>query len=220
MTSLEMKALADGLVPVISRAVKDARAEDLKTIAALEMRILELETRPTVVGPQGERGLMGERGERGAPGEAGAHGAQGERGLQGEAGAPGSQGERGLPGERGPEGAPGPTGLMGPAGPAGADGTMGVQGERGQAGEKGEAADPKVLEGLNAAIKGLTDRIVTVEGKTLLAHRLESDVKTAMARLGAFETRSLADPDEIPAADVTAVFLELLSAEMTCQPGS
>ncbi len=202
MTSLEMKALADGLVPVISRAVKDARAEDIKTIAALEMRILELETRPGAVGPQGERGLMG------------------ERGVPGEAGAPGSQGERGVPGERGLEGAQGPPGPMGPAGPAGADGTMGVQGERGQAGEKGQPADPAVLEGLNAAIKGLTDRIVTVEGKTLLSHRLESDVKTAMARLGAFETRSLADPDEIPAADVTAIFLELLSAEMTCQPGS
>ncbi len=202
MTSLEMKALADGLVPVISRAVKDARAEDVKTIAALEMRILELETRPTVVGPQGERGLIG------------------ERGLPGEAGAQGSQGERGLPGERGPEGAPGPPGLMGPAGPAGADGTVGSQGERGQAGEKGQPADPAVLDHLSATVKGLTDRLVNVEGKMLLAHRLESGVKTAMDRLNAFETRTLPDPDEIPASDVTAVFLELLSAEMTCQPGS
>ncbi len=202
MTSLEMKALADGLVPVISRAVKDARAEDVKTIAALEMRILELETRPAVVGPQGERGLIGERGSEGPIGPLGPVGPQGERGADG------LMGPIGPIGERGADGSPGPVG------------PMGLQGDRGQAGEKGEPADPKVIEGLNAAIKGLADRIVTVEGKTLLAHRLESDVKTALGRLSAFETRTLADPDEIPASDVTAVFLELLSAEMTCQPGS
>lgn len=81
MTAQELRALSDGLVPVmrdyISRAVDERINAVLAKNAALEMRILELETRPPVIGPQGPAGERGEPGEKGEMGPAGVAGADG-----------------------------------------------------------------------------------------------------------------------------------------------
>jgi hypothetical protein len=123
----------------------------------------ELQTRASTTGPQGERGLLGERGEtgpsgpRGEPGErgvAGPAGERGERGVDGIAGRDGATstvpGPRGEPGERGADGIAGPPGRDGLAGRDGAASTVpGPQGERGERGVDGIAT----LDELDARIE-------------------------------------------------------------------
>ncbi|MFP5369709.1 MAG: hypothetical protein ACLGI3_03045 [Actinomycetes bacterium] len=64
-------------------------------------------------GAQGQRGVIGETGEKGLRGLQGAQGVLGEKG---------ESGVRGLQGPQGPQGQPGPVGLPGVQGPQGASG--------------------------------------------------------------------------------------------------
>jgi hypothetical protein len=77
-----------------AQAVTAALAPVLAANKALEMRLLELETRPAVLGPPGEKG------DPGLPGVAGPKGDPGEKGDPGLSvtGEPGARGEMGPPG--------------------------------------------------------------------------------------------------------------------------
>lgn len=94
-------------------------------------------------GPQGPRGLQGERGQTGPSGQTGA---QGPAGPQGPAGATGLQGTQGDPGPTGATGAQGPQGDPGPIGPTGATGGQGPQGVQGDPGPIG-ATGPQGAQG-------------------------------------------------------------------------
>ncbi len=130
-------------------------------VAALNTRVDDLSAQKAIPGPQGERGLPGERGEDAPPVSDEQIKAAATEWLaanitQPKDGEPGPQGEKGDQGERGP--APsdetirlaveiwfeanadrlrGPRGERGPVGPAGADGADGRDGIRGPAGDRG-----------------------------------------------------------------------------------
>lgn len=106
-------------------------------IDSLTQRLVDVEERAAVPGPQGEPGEPGEAGPRGEAGERGADGAQGERGMDGDAGAQGERGEQGPRGELGERGLAGDDGKDGAPGERGQDGTVGERGERGERGADG-----------------------------------------------------------------------------------
>ena len=88
-------------------------------------------------GPAGPMGPKGEQGDPGARGPVGEQGPMGEQGLQGETGPQGPQGERGCPGPMGEQGPMGPTGPAGEVGPTGPQGLTGLTGPTGPTGPKG-----------------------------------------------------------------------------------
>lgn len=156
MPATPLEVLADELGTVAGRIERDLRQQaatvvgeireqvaDLRAKAAeLELGLVRFERdanarieaalanvkdgRDGEPGPQGERGVSGDRGEIGAQGERGEPGPIGERGFQGERGEQGPQGERGFQGERGEQGPPGERGLDG------RDGERGPEGPRGK----------------------------------------------------------------------------------------
>jgi hypothetical protein len=85
-------------------------------VADLQGRVGDLETAPTVPGPQGEQGLPGKDGADGLPGADSI--VAGPRGEQGPQGIPGEDGANGLPGAdstvAGPIGPQGPAGVIEP----------------------------------------------------------------------------------------------------------
>jgi hypothetical protein len=100
----EFDSLAESVVSACKGYLAKALVRVGERIDSLEKRLTQIPA-----GPQGERGLQGERGdagpigERGLQGERGDVGAQGpagERGVQGSdgVGVIGPQGERGMPG--------------------------------------------------------------------------------------------------------------------------
>ena len=86
------------------------------------------------LGPQGEKGDIGEQGPQGEKGDAGEQGPQGEKGDTGEQGPVGPQGEKGDKGDTGAAGAQGPQGEQGTVGPQVPQGEQGPQCEKGEDG--------------------------------------------------------------------------------------
>lgn len=109
------------------------QAEDTRSALA------EIQTRAATRGPQGERGIPGERGE------AGPAGPRGEPGLPGVAGPVGERGERGADGLAGRDGAP--SMVPGPRGEPGERGTDGLQGPAGREGLAGRDGAPSIVAG-------------------------------------------------------------------------
>jgi collagen triple helix repeat protein len=100
-------------------------------------RVVTLEARAPVPGPQGPAGPAGPIGPQGPIGPEGPTGPQGQTGSTG---ATGPMGPIGLTGIQGPIGLTGPQGiqgLVGPTGPNGADGATGPQGPEGPMGPQG-----------------------------------------------------------------------------------
>jgi Tfp pilus assembly protein PilP len=93
-------------VDVAGAATAPTRAE----FNALKARVLALEARAQIPGPQGPRGAAGPAGPQGPKGRTGAVGPVGPAGAQG---VPGSQGIPGPVGPQGPQGIQGPQGLPG-----------------------------------------------------------------------------------------------------------
>lgn len=154
MRQEHIKAILEGVVPVVRDAIAAAMRPLLDRIDALEKRSPEKGV-PGVPGERGEKGadgadgkdgmdgrdgadgkdgtpgLPGEKGDTGEAGPRGEAGPQGERGEKGEKGDVGAAGKDGAPGERGADGAAGRDGV------AGKDGAPGPQGERGEKGADG-----------------------------------------------------------------------------------
>lgn len=124
---------------------KDAWDALQETLADLRTRLMSVEGRAPVPGPQGPQGERGEPGLVGPKGMDGAIGPAGERGPMGEVGQRGPMGEKGEPGLNGKDGAPGL---------AGKDGLDGLQGKDGRDGMDGKDGAPG-LNGKDGAI-GLT----------------------------------------------------------------
>src|SRR5262245_54948868 len=71
------KAMGPVVLELVAKAVSAVDRAYLERIAKLEDRILELETKPPVVGPAGpagKDGAPGEKGEKGEKGDAGVDG--------------------------------------------------------------------------------------------------------------------------------------------------
>lgn len=176
MTASDIAMITRAMGPVVrevtERAVREAVAPLLERNAALELRLLDVETRPAPVavgpvGPTGEKGdpgvgiasvvltadgrllahLTDGRSLDAGPVPKGPQGDRGDRGERGEAGPPGPVGPMGVPGERGAPGEPGPVGPSGERGLPGDVGQRGPQGEPGPAGERGLTGE-KGLDGL------------------------------------------------------------------------
>lgn len=249
MTIQEYQAIGKALAPVVRDIVTRAVAT---ATTPLEMRILELETRPTVVGPAGPIGPVGERGEKGLDGlngkdgndgidgrdgKDGNDGARGSDGVgtighpgkdgqvgeAGRDGAPGADGKDGADGNNGKDGAPGldgkdgADGINGKDGRDGKDGADGLNGKDGSTGERGQAADPIVIEALTKSLAGLLTRIGQVESKTLMTHRVESDLAAAMRRIDICE-RHLSSDESLEVHEMTSVFVEALAAASESWP--
>lgn len=80
--------------------------------------------RTTDIGPPGQRGLSGDKGDAGPPGKDGEKGEKGEKGDEGPPGKDGDKGDTGTHGDKGEKGEAGP------------------QGEKGDKGEKGDTGPP------------------------------------------------------------------------------
>lgn len=91
-----------------------------------------------LVGPKGETGAAGPRGQKGPTGDTGAAGKNGAKGATGDKGPTGDTGPVGDTGAAGQNGSKGPTGDTGPQGPKGPEGAQGAQGATGPAGPDGE----------------------------------------------------------------------------------
>jgi hypothetical protein len=111
-------------VDIAKNAVTGLKVKD-GTLVAADFKSGQLPS-----GPQGPRGLQGDRGPAGAAGP------------QGKAGATGATGPQGLKGQTGLTGAVGAPGLQGPKGDTGAPGAQGPKGDPGVQGLKGEKGDP------------------------------------------------------------------------------
>src|SRR5436190_1042621 len=90
-----------------------------------------------LVGPRGEQGAQGAKGDEGERGEAGAQGDKGDKGDRGEVGAQGLKGDKGDRGEAGAQGLKGDKGDRGEAGSQGAQGPQGPMGPQGPQGPAG-----------------------------------------------------------------------------------
>lgn len=211
MTIQEYQAIGKALAPVVRDIVTRAVAT---ATTPLEMRILELETRPTVVGPAGPIGPVGERGEKGLDGLNGKDGNDGIDGSDGKDGQVGEAGRDGAPGLNGKDGA---DGLNGKDGRDGKDGADGLNGKDGLSGEPGQAADPIVIEALTKNLASLLTRIGQVESKTLMTHRVESDLAAAMRRIDICE-RHLSSDESLDVHEMTSVFVEALAAASESWP--
>jgi len=99
---LTMVCLA--LAPSALAAPRSDPAQLRKQVQALQARIIALEARAQVAGPQGIPGRDGRDGSPGAPGVRGATGATGERGPAGPAGPAGADGAPGRDGTDGRDG--------------------------------------------------------------------------------------------------------------------
>jgi hypothetical protein len=103
----------DPVLAAVQKFMDAVEARLVKQDTAIRSALTEMQTRSAPTGPQGERGVAGERGEpgpagpQGEPGAPGVAGPVGERGLQGERGADGIQGRDGAPGPQGERGADG-----------------------------------------------------------------------------------------------------------------
>ena len=106
--SVALAVLVLALAPQAAATPRsDPQAALRKTVQQLQARVIALEARAQVAGPQGLPG------------------------RDGRDGAPGAPGVRGATGDRGPTGATGPIGPAGPAGANGNDGRDGVDGRDG-----------------------------------------------------------------------------------------
>ncbi len=125
----------------IALEAKHASTKDLfwtaigETVSDLRARLIQVEARAPVPGPQGPPGERGEVGPKGADGMAGKAGTDG---LHGKDGAPGTDGAEGLPGLQGKDGRDGLDGKDGEAGLNGKDGRDGLDGKDGAAGLHGK----------------------------------------------------------------------------------
>lgn len=153
------RAIGPVMRDVTAKAFAEMVAPLLERNAALELRILELETRPAVVGPVGPQGAKGETGAGiaslvvtadqrwlahftdGRSIDAGPV-PKGEKGEPGEKGDPGQPGPRGEKGDKGEPGSPGEKGDLGAPGLPGEKGDPGLAGHKGEPGERGEKGEP------------------------------------------------------------------------------
>lgn len=121
----------------IGYGTKDAWDGLQETLADLRTRLMSVEGRAPVPGPQGPQGDRGEPGTVGPKGMDGAIGPAGERGPMGEVGQRGPMGDKGESGLNGKDGAPGLNGKDGTDGMHGKDGAIGLTGEKGANGRDG-----------------------------------------------------------------------------------
>lgn len=161
MTSAELAAIVREHT---ERAIAAALTPVLAEKQALEARILELETRPAVLGPPGTKGDTGLPGVGiaslliSAEGRLVAHMTDGRtldagpvpRGADGE---PGPQGEPGLPGAKGMDGLPGEPG---------APGAKGLDGRPGEPGAPGRDADPAVMLDIKSELDALRTTVASL----------------------------------------------------------
>lgn len=113
--------------PLLDAALQHVIAARL---VATERCVADLQQRPQVPGPQGEKGDIGLQGPAGPRGDQGPHGPAGPAGPKGD------------PGPQGPAGPAGPKGERGEKGDAGPPGPKGAPGEKGDAGARGPAGQP------------------------------------------------------------------------------
>lgn len=136
----DLEMLGVDLAAVVRSAIEARFGEIERQLTIALARISELEVSVIVPGPQGERGIQGERGppgEQGARGDPGVAGERGERGEPGSTGAKGERGDCGPPGERGERGDKGIDGAAGERGQPGEQGIPGRDGRDGQHGRDG-----------------------------------------------------------------------------------
>lgn len=157
--SIDVDRLAETMVRgaqlLIEKAVAPLREESQalrRELAAAAARIVELEARAPIAGPEGPPGRDGVDGKDGAPGRDGIDGkdgAPGERGADGPAGRDGIDGRDGVDGKDGVDGAPG---LNGKDGADGKDGAPGLNGKDGVDGKDG-------APGMLPIVKDWSDRV-------------------------------------------------------------
>jgi hypothetical protein len=99
-----------------------------------------------IIGPKGETGIQGPKGDKGDKGETGILGPKGDKGDKGDKGETGIQGLKGDKGETGIQGAKGDKGDKGETGIQGPQGNQGNQGNQGQKGDKGDKGDVGIYE--------------------------------------------------------------------------
>lgn len=191
--SAELDALA--IAPLVARITvleghKALVPRDVPDVKDLEQRILELETRPPVIGPAGPIGQKGDAGAGvatlvvSADGRLLAHltdgrsldagpvprGQKGDTGDRGDVGPMGPSGERGIAGEVGPVGPQGDRGLVGEKGQIGPQGDRGERGlvgdvgpigPQGERGEIGLVSDAEIQPVIDAAVAKMISGIPT-----------------------------------------------------------
>ena len=126
-----------------------------------------------IVGPAGQNGAPGAKGETGSTGPAGANGANGAigptgpKGADGADGADGATGPKGADGVDGADGGVGPTGAKGATGPVGPTGAKGATGPVGPTGPKGAtgAIGPTGAQGSPDTAQQVKDKLQTVDGQ-------------------------------------------------------
>ena len=109
-----------------------------RKVNCIQQEVCELERRPPVHGPTGDKGPTGPTGPSGGPvGDTGFTGQTGPTGATGATGPTGAIGPTGVTGHTGPTGPTGETGATGMTGPVGATGPTGVTGPAGATGPTG-----------------------------------------------------------------------------------
>lgn len=167
MTAADIDLIVEELGPIIEAYVAPILARNKE----LELRVLDLETRPGPASPErGDRGEPGQKGDTGvsvaslvisADRRLLAHFTDGRMQDVGPAPPPGEPGQKGLTGDRGERGEPGEKGLPG---------------ERGEPGLPGKDADPVDLSAMSAELRALTDRLVALEVKQAASADASVDV--------------------------------------------
>lgn len=127
------RIMSDDLTVLLDNGFKTELTTDLQNYIS--------ENSEQFKGPQGERGLQGERGEKGIQGATGPKGDKGDTGLQGPQGIQGVKGDKGDIGPQGIQGVKGSQGERGLQGEQGVKGDKGEQGEQGPQGDKGDKGD-------------------------------------------------------------------------------
>ena len=185
-------ASTEALTILPARFVSYARghginADDVQgAIDQAALRVVALEARAAIPGPQGPAGPAGPAGpvgpagpagpagEAGSPGAAGPSGPAGVDGVAGATGAAGPTGPAGPPGPMGATGAVGAAGPVGPAGPPGADGggaivTVGFHGGAAK-GAGGAGSDPSLhFYGPTAAFDVTSGQQITATATVVIA---------------------------------------------------